>query len=210
MPVRMTKQLLAKCEGSTGKARVWEGQEEPSFSGGIAPWLSCSSRQVWSFAEAQQMGLGLLLSQRDVPTPSIPGPWPQERLMLPRLDPVTWMLWPGCWECLGTGVALGPRASRGIRVSSSTARTSVRYTHIDPTNPAVPNWGPGKGMPKLQEEWWGFRHTDPRMKQEFLECVRRPFLEPPKTTSGRCHPCLAQPWLRRGRYPQSAAYWLSL
>lgn len=67
----------------------------------------------------------------------------------------------------------------------------------------------------LQKEWWNFRHTDPRMEQGFLECVRRLFLEPPKITSCRCHLHLAQfqhPWEFQhpwGQFHQSPAYRLS-
>lgn len=50
-----------------------------------------------------------------------------------------------------------------------------------------------KTMLKLQEEWWDFRPTDPRMEQSFLKHARGPFLEPPQITSHRCHLHLASP-----------------
>lgn len=77
---------------------MWEGPGERGFSGDAAPWLGCSSRQVWSFAGAHWlvpflwMAHGLLLSQEGVLIPSPPGPWPQERIMLAQAVAVTWML----------------------------------------------------------------------------------------------------------------------
>lgn len=69
--------------------------------------------------------------------------------MLFRLDFVIWMLWFGCWECLGIGVVLGFRVFRGIRVSFFIVRILVRYIYIDFINFVVFNWGFGKGMSKL-------------------------------------------------------------
>lgn len=103
-------------------------------------------------------------------------------------------------------MALGPRATLGIKVSSSTAGASPMFM-LSPAPLMFPFGALEGAVLKLQEEWWDFRHTDPRMEQGFL---RGPFLEPPQITSCRCHLYLAQSQYPRSQSHQSPAYWLSL
>ena len=177
------------------KAKLWKEQAEPCSSGDWGPWLGRCCRQVWSFAGARGQSsvsgavLVLLLSLEDVPTPSTPGPWSRWS----RLGHTTWLQCPGSWtEQQPAGHVWGqmwPCATLSIRVSSSTAGAPPMFT-LSPAPLRFPCGALERETLKLQEEWWDFRHTDPRMEQGFL---RGPFLEPPKVTACRCHLYLAQP-----------------